>query len=444
MFESFAGRISGIFDKLRRSGVLNDSDVEIALREIRIALLEADVSLEVTKNFIADIRERAIGQNVIKSVSPGQMVTKIVYDRLVELLGMAEEPSITAKPHKIMLVGLQGAGKTTTAGKLAAFFAKGGKKVALASTDIHRPAAIEQLKTLSRQIPNTVFGQPEGKASFSTEEIAYHALEVTRDKTIDILLLDTAGRLHMDDMRMEELAQTKKIINPQETLLVADIMTGQDAINIARKFSESIGISGIIFTRVDGDARGGVVLSMRAVTGCAVRFLGTGEQLENLEFFDPHRIAGRLLGMGDVVSLVEKAQENFSQQEMEEAAKKMQQGIFTIDDMADQMEKMQKFGGLKSLLAMLPSNREIDRAVQSHDVSDKSIARNIAIVRSMTKKEKRNYKLLDGSRRRRIAAGAGVAVQDVNRLIKQYESTLSFYKKAKKAGGLEKLMSMIR
>ncbi|MDR3151783.1 MAG: signal recognition particle protein [Holosporaceae bacterium] len=445
MFESFSDRISGIFDRLKRSGALKESDVDAALREIRIALLEADVSLEVAKKFIADVRERAVGQNIIRSVSPGQMVTKIVYDHLIELLGTSGETSIAAKPHKIMLAGLQGAGKTTTAGKLAKFLTKKGKKIVLASTDIHRPAAIEQLRTLSRQIPGAIFANADdGESLPSPYEIAHRALEVTESTNADILILDTAGRLHIDDIRMDELAQTQQIICPQETLLVVDIMTGQDAINIAKKFSESIDISGIVLTRVDGDARGGVALSMRAVTGCPLKFLGTGELLENLEPFDPERIAGRLLGMGDVVALVERAQENFSEHEAEEAARKMQQGIFTLDDMADQMGKMQKMGGLKSLLKMLPQSREINEAMETFGISDKTILRNIAIIRSMTKKERKNYKLLNGSRRRRIAIGSGTTVQEVNKLIKQYESTLGLYKKVKKTGGLEKFMSMIR
>ncbi|MDR2682034.1 MAG: signal recognition particle protein [Holosporaceae bacterium] len=443
MFDSFSSRISGIFEKLRRKGILTEADVDAALREIRIALLEADVSLEVAKKFIANVKEKAIGQDIVKSVSPGQMVTKIVYDHLVELLGASEEINLSTKPYKIMLVGLQGAGKTTTAGKLAKFFTKKEKKVVMASMDIHRPAAIEQLRVLSGKIPGTIFAQSEEDTKLTPDEIARLALKTTERENADLLILDTAGRLHIDDVKMDELVRTHKLINPNETILVVDIMTGQDAINIAKKFSESVKVSGIILTRVEGDARGGVALSMRYITGCPIRFLGVGERLDDIEFFDPDRVAGKLLGMGDIVSLVEKAQENFSQQEMEEAAKKMQEGIFTFDDMASQMEKMSKMGGVRSLLKMLPQSGQLEDIMESQGFSDKTVDRNIAIIRSMTKKEKNNYKILNGSRRKRIANGSGTTVQEVNKLIKQYEGTLGMFKKIKKMGGLGKLMSMM-
>ena len=445
MFESFSNRISNIFEKLRKSGVLKEEDVDTALREIRIALLEADVALDVAKKFIADVKQKAIGQNVIKSISPGQMVTKIVHDHLVELLGSASEINIHKKPYKIMLVGLQGAGKTTTAAKLAKFFIKKGKKVVLTSTDTQRPAAIEQLQILVQKIDGASFSPNDLNDNTLSDykKISKDALKKIADENSDILIVDTAGRLHIDDVKMNELIDIRKIIEPNEILLVADIMTGQDAINIARKFSDAVNISGIILTRVDGDARGGVALSMRALTGQPIKFLCVGERLDDIEFFDPERIAGRMLGMGDIVSLVEKAQENFSRAEAEESARKLQEGVFTFDDLANQMEKMSRMGGLKTIIKMLPQSGQLETLMNSQGISDKTVSRNIAIIRSMTKQEKRNYKILNGSRRRRIAAGSGTTVQEVNKLIKQYEGTMNMMKKFKKMGGFSKIMSMI-
>ena len=426
---------------MRRSGVLKEADVDTALREIRIALLEADVSLDVAKKFIADVKEKAIGQNIIKSISPGQMVTKIVHDHLIELLGISSEINVNKKPFKIMLVGLQGAGKTTTAAKLAKFFTRKNKKVVLTSTDTQRPAAIEQLQVLSKKIYGTLFAFPEEKRDY--QNISKFALKKLAEENGDILIVDTAGRLHIDDVKMNELIDMQSIIKPDEIFLVADIMTGQDAINIAKRFSESLNISGIILTRVDGDARGGVALSMRALTGCPIKFLCIGERLDDIEFFNPDRIAGRLLGMGDIVSLVEKAQENFSKEEAEESARKMQAGVFTFDDLANQIEKMSKLGGLKSIIKMLPQSGQLESLMESQGISDKTVARNLAIIRSMTKKEKRNYKILNGSRRKRIAAGSGTTVQEVNKLVKQYEGTLEMMKKFKKMGGFSKIMSTL-
>ena len=445
MFDSFSNRLVGIFDKLKKSGVLKEVDVDTALREIRIALLEADVSLDVAKKFIADLKEQAIGQAVIKSVSPAQMVTKLVHDKLVELLGTSSEVHLNKKPYKIMLVGLQGAGKTTTAGKLAKFFAKKSKNIMLASTDIHRPAAVKQLRILSTKIESASFAQShdDDNAGLSFQQISKLALKKTDDEKSDALILDTAGRLHIDDVKMDEIIETQKIIDPDEVWLVVDIMTGQDAINIAKKFSEALKISGVILTRVDGDARGGVALSMRAITGCEIKFLCVGEHLDNIEFFNPTRIADRLLGMGDIVSFVEKAQESFSIQESEDAARKMQDGVFTFDDLVSNMEKMIKMGGVKAVLSMLPQNDKMDAMMESPGNSDKAIRRGIAIVKSMTKKERKNHKILNGSRRKRIAAGSGTTVQEVNKVIKQYESMLDMMKKIKKSGGLSKMFSMM-
>ncbi len=444
MFHSFSERISGIFDKLRRSGVLKEADVDTALREIRIALLEADVSLDIARKFIYEVKERAVGQNVLKSVSPGQMVIKIVYDYIVELLGKSELINLNKSPYKIMLVGLQGAGKTTTAAKLANFFSKKNKKVLLASTDIYRPAAIEQLKILSEKVKNALFLQNENDKKLSATKIAKNALKNLKETNSDVLIVDTAGRLQVDEVKMDELAELEKIIQPDEIILVSNIMTGQESFNVAKRFSEVLKISGIILTQVDGDARGGVALSMRSVTNCPIRFLCVGEKLEDIEQFNAERIASRMLDMGDIVSLVEKAQENFSQEEAFADIKKMQNGIFTFDDLASQMEKMSKMGGLKIIVKMLPQSKQIQDAMAAQGLSDKTIARSLAIIKSMTKKEKMNHKLLNGSRKKRIANGSGTTIQEVNKLIKQYENALTLFKRIKKGGGFSKLFGMMR
>lgn len=444
MFNSFSERISGIFDKLRRSGVLKESDVDTALREIRIALLEADVSLDIARKFISEVKERAVGQNVLKSVSPGQMVIKIVYDYIVELLGESEPINLNKSPYKIMLVGLQGAGKTTTAAKLANFFSQKNKKILLASTDIYRPAAIEQLKILSEKVKNSFFLQNENDKKLSAAEIAKNALKNLKETNSDVLIVDTAGRLQIDEVKMDELAELEKIIQPDEIILVSNIMTGQESFNVAKRFSEVLKISGIILTQVDGDARGGVALSMRSVTNCPIRFLCVGEKLEDIEQFNAERIAGRMLDMGDIVSLVEKAQENFSQEEAFADIKKMQSGVFTFDDLASQMEKMSKMGGLKMIVKMLPQSKQIQDAMAAQGLSDKTIVRSLAIIKSMTKKEKINHKLLNGSRKKRIANGSGTTIQEVNKLIKQYENALTLFKRIKKGGGFSKLFGMMR
>lgn len=438
VFDSFSGRISGIFEKLRQRGVLKESDVDAALREIRIALLEADVSLDIVRKFISEVKEKAIGQNILKSVSPAQMVVKIVYDYIVELLGESKPLNLNKRPYKIMLVGLQGAGKTTTAGKLANFLAKKNKKVLLTSTDIYRPAAIEQLELLSTKVPNAGFSKSEKNIS----EIIKKSL--TDLKEYDSLIIDTAGRLHIDDVKMDELVELQKTVQPDEIFLVTSIMAGQEAFNVAKVFSESLNITGVILTQVDSDARGGVALSMKEVTQCPIRFLGTGEKLDDFEFFDAERIASRLLDMGDITALVEKAQANISEEEAMAAAKNLESGQFSFDNMATQIEQMSKMGGLKSILKMLPNSSQLQDMMDSQGISDKTVARQLAIIRSMTKKEKNDYKILNGSRRRRIANGSGTTVQEVNKLIKQYEGALSFFKQMKKFGGLSKLFSLGR
>ena len=444
MFNSFSEKVSGIFSKLRRSGVLREEDVDTALREIRIALLEADVSLDIARKFISEVKERAVGQNVLKSVSPGQMVIKIVYDYIVELLGESKPIDLNKSPYKIMLVGLQGAGKTTTAAKLANFFSKRNKKVLLASTDIYRPAAIDQLKILSKKVKNALFLQDENSKNLSAKEIAKNALKNLKESDSNVLIVDTAGRLQIDEVKMDELIELEKVIQPDEVILVSNIMTGQESFNVAKHFSEALNISGIILTQVDGDARGGVALSMKSVTNCPIRFLCVGEKLEDIEQFNAERIASRMLDMGDIVSLVEKAQENFSQEEAFADLKKMQSGVFTFDDLASQMERMSKMGGLKMIIKMLPQSKQIQDAMAAQGLSDKTIVKNLAIIKSMTRKEKANYRLLNGSRKKRIAKGSGTTIQEVNKLVKQYENALTLFKRIKKGGGFSKLFGKMR
>ena len=444
MFNSFSEKVSGIFSKLRRSGVLREEDVDTALREIRIVLLEADVSLDIARKFISEVKERAVGQNVLKSVSPGQMVIKIVYDYIVELLGESKPIDLNKSPYKIMLVGLQGAGKTTTAAKLANFFSKRNKKVLLASTDIYRPAAIDQLKILSKKVKNALFLQDENSKNLSAKEIAKNALKNLKESDSNVLIVDTAGRLQIDEVKMDELIELEKVIQPDEVILVSNIMTGQESFNVAKHFSEALNISGIILTQVDGDARGGVALSMKSVTNCPIRFLCVGEKLEDIEQFNAERIASRMLDMGDIVSLVEKAQENFSQEEAFADLKKMQSGVFTFDDLASQMERMSKMGGLKMIIKMLPQSKQIQDAMAAQGLSDKTIVKNLAIIKSMTRKEKANYRLLNGSRKKRIAKGSGTTIQEVNKLVKQYENALTLFKRIKKGGGFSKLFGKMR
>jgi signal recognition particle subunit SRP54 len=442
MFESLGNRLTDVFGKLTRKGALREGDVDEALREVRIALLEADVALPVVKDFLATVRERAVGEAVIRSVTPGQMVVKIVHDALTDLLGgtnlglnLAVSP-----PAVIMMVGLQGSGKTTSAAKIAARLSgRDKKKVLMASLDTQRPAAQEQLAVLGRQagietLP-IVAGQP-------ATEIAKRALASARLKGYDVVILDTAGRLAVDELLMNEAAEIHALANPVETLLVADAMTGQDAVNVARAFRDRVQVTGIVLTRVDGDARGGAALSVRAVAEVPVKLIGTGEKLDALEDFHPERIASRILGQGDVVSLVEKAAEQVNQEEAAKLARKMQKGSFDLDDMAEQLEKLTKMGGLSSMLNMLPGARDIRQKLKGVNLDDRMMARQIAIIQSMTPAERRNVKLLNGSRKRRIAAGAGMQVPDVNRLLKQFMEMSKMMKRAGKMGKKGMMRSM--
>lgn len=443
MFDSLSDRLNDVFDRLRRRGALSEDDVAAALREIRIALLEADVALPVVRDFVAAVREKAVGQEVLRSVTPGQMVVKIVHDHLVEVLGGSEPrgrgPSSdsgldlnAAAPVAVMLVGLQGSGKTTTAAKIALQLkTRERKKVLMAGLDVQRPAAQEQLAQLGRQVGVTTLPIVAGEGPVA---ITRRALQMGRTEGYDVVLLDTAGRLHVNEELMLEVAAVREAANPHQTLLVADAMTGQDAVNVAKAFGERVGVTGIVLTRVDGDARGGAALSMRAITGKPIVLIGTGEKVDALETFHPERIAGRILGMGDIVSLVEKAAETADEDEAERLARKMQQGNFDLDDLAGQLRQIRRMGGMSGMLGMLPGVGRIKKQLAEANVDERVIKRQEAIIGSMTKSERKNPKLLNGSRRRRIAAGSGTSVPDVNRLLKQYQDMAGMMKKMKKLG----------
>jgi len=434
MFETLTQKLGDVFDRLTRRGALSEADVDEALREVRVALLEADVALPVVKDFIARVKPAAIGEAVVKSVTPGQMVIKIVHDALVEALGgTAVGLDLAAPPPAaILMVGLQGSGKTTSTAKIALRLAKRDKKrVLMASLDTRRPAAQEQLATLGRQaeVPtlNIVPGEPP-------LAIAKRAMQTGALEGYDLVLLDSAGRLHIDEALMEEVAAIKRATNPVETLLVADAMTGQDAVNVAQAFQERIGVTGIMLTRVDGDARGGAALSMRAVTGQPIKLIGVGEKLEALEDFHPDRIAGRILGMGDVVSLVEKAAEQIEQAEAERLARKAEKGQFDLDDLADQLGKLEKLGGLNDIVGMLPGVGKIKQQMKDARIDDKQIKRQRAILSSMTRGERRRPDIIKASRKQRIAAGSGTTVQEINKLLKQHLEMQRMMKQVGKLG----------
>lgn len=437
MFEALSSKLNGVFDRLRRRGALSEADVTEALREVRVALLEADVALPVVRDLVARVKERAVGQEVIRSVSPAQQVIKIVNDALVEALGGGEEGprgiDLNAPaPVAILMVGLQGSGKTTTSGKIALRLkGRDKKKVLLASLDVHRPAAQLQLQQLAERAEVTSLPIIAGQRPL---EIAARAMDVARRELYDVVVLDTAGRLAIDEALMAEVAEVKAATKPHETLLVVDAMTGQDAVNTAKAFQEKIGVTGIVMTRVDGDARGGAALSMRAVTGAPIKLLGAGEKLDALEDFHPDRIAGRILGMGDIVSLVEKAAETIDQAEAEKLAARMQKGQFTLDDYAAQLKQIGKMGSLQGILGMLPGVQKVKAQLEGANLDTAILKRQAAIISSMTAKERRTPDLLKASRKRRIAAGSGTTVQDVNRLLKQFDDMSAMMKRMNKIG----------
>jgi signal recognition particle subunit SRP54 len=435
MFESLSTKLGEVFDRLRRRGALTEEDVNAALREVRVALLEADVALPVVKDFVAAVRERAVGQEVLKSVTPAQMVVKIVHDHLVEMLGGGGAPGLNlnaSPPVPILMIGLQGSGKTTSTAKIALRLkTRERKKVLMASLDTRRPAAQEQLAQLGRQAEIATLSIVPGEPPVA---IARRALTTARLEAYDVVLLDTAGRLHIDEELMAEVASVRDAVKPAESLLVADAMTGQDAVNVAKSFNEKVGVTGIMLTRVDGDARGGAALSMRHVTGQPIKLIGVGEKLDALEEFHPDRIAGRILGMGDVVSLVEKAAETIEQEEAEKLAAKVAKGRFDLDDMAKQLKQIQKMGGLGGIAGMLPGIGKLQKQIESAKIDDKMVRRQLAIISSMTPTERRNPDLVKASRRRRIAVGSGTSVQDVNKLLKQHQEMSRMVKQVSKLG----------
>ncbi len=433
-FESLAEKLQGAFNQLRGKGKLNEKDVKDAMREVKLALLEADVNFKVVKDFINTLTERAIGESVLQSLTPGQQVIKLVNEELTNLMGKTQSKiNFGSKPPTVILMaGLQGAGKTTTCGKLGSILKKQGKRPLLVACDIYRPAAIQQLKVVGEKVDVPVFEQGNQK---SPVEIAKAGLAHAIHFNNDVVIIDTAGRLHIDENLMQELIEIKDAVNPNEILLVLDSMTGQDAVNVAEHFNSQLEISGVILTKLDGDTRGGAALSVRAVTGKPIKYACIGEKLTDIEEFYPDRMASRILGMGDVLSLIEKAQENFDEEKAKKLEKKMKNQSFDLEDFLDQLEQLQNMGPIGDLLGMLPGMNS--KAMKGVEVNDKDLVRTKAIIQSMTVKERQTPDIINGSRKKRIAAGCGVHVSEVNRLLKQFEQTK---KMMKQFGGMEKKM----
>ena len=428
MFDSLSERLGGILDRLTRRGALTEADVDVAMREVRRALLEADVALDVVRSFVEQVKKHAVGIAVIKSVTPGQMVVKLVHDQLIETLGSNADPiDLNAPaPVAVMMVGLQGSGKTTTTAKIARRLSEQGKrKVLMASLDTRRPAAMEQLAALGRQVSVDTLPIVEGQ---TPPQIARRALEAGRLGGFDVVMLDTAGRTTLDDEMMNEAASVKQAANPHEVLLVADALTGQDAVNLARSFDERVGLTGIVLTRVDGDGRGGAALSMRAVTGKPIKLIGTGEKLDALEDFHPSRIADRILGMGDIVSLVEKAAATIDAEKAARVAEKMRKGAFDLGDLREQLAQMQTMGGIGGLMGMMPGIAKMKNQIASANLDEKVLKRQMAIIDSMTPRERRNPDLLKASRKRRIASGSGTKPEDINKLLKMHRGMADMMK----------------
>ena len=435
-FEGLSSRLQEITRKLRGKARITEADLKEMLREVKLALLEADVNYKIVKEFNNKIQEKALGQDVLKSLTPGQQVIKIVKDELVELLGGTESKiNFTSNPPTvIMLIGLQGSGKTTTAGKLANLLRKQGKKPLLVACDVYRPAAIKQLQVVGAQLNIPVFANENSK---DVVHIAKQAMNVAMSKMNDVVILDTAGRLHIDEELMEELKKLKAEIKPHEILLVVDSMTGQDAVNVATSFSENVGLDGVVLTKLDGDTRGGAALSVKKVTGKPIKFAATGEKLSDIEVFHPERMASRILGMGDILSVIEKAEESFNEEEALKLEQKLRKQEFDLDDYLTQLRQIKKMGSFSSLLKMIPGMNQL----KDVKVDDKEFVKIEAMICSMTKQEKRNTKLLNGSRRLRIAKGSGTTVQDVNKFIKSFEMTQSMVKKMKnQKGGMNKML----
>ena len=438
-FEGLSNRLQEITRKMRGKARITESDLKEMLREVKLALLEADVNYKIVKEFINTIQEKALGQDVLKSLTPGQQVVKIVKDELVELLGGVESKvNFTPNPPTIiMLVGLQGSGKTTTAGKLANLFRKQGKKPLLVACDVYRPAAIKQLQVVGAQLNIPVFSNEQSK---DVVHIAKQAINVAISKLNDVIILDTAGRLQIDEQLMQELKNVKTAVKPHEILLVVDSMTGQEAVNLADTFNKEVGIDGIVLTKLDGDTRGGAALSVKKVTGKPIKFAATGEKLSDIEVFHPDRMAQRILGMGDILSVIEKAEETFDMEQAEKLEKQMRKREFDLDDYLAQLRQVKKMGSFSSLLKMIPGMNQL----KDVKVDDKEFERIEAMICSMTKQEKRNIKILNGSRRQRIAKGSGTSVQEVNKFIKSFEMTQKMMKQLKSnKGGMKKLMKGI-
>jgi len=443
MFDSLSDRLGGVFDRLRGRGALREDDVREAMREVRVALLEADVALPVVRRFVDAVTEKAVGADVLRSVTPGQQVVKIVHDSLVEMLGGEEAVGLdlnAAPPVVIMMVGLQGSGKTTTTAKIGKLLReKQGKKVLMASLDVQRPAAQEQLAVLGTQVEVATLPIVAGQ---QPTEIATRALQAAKLQAIDVLLLDTAGRLHVDEALMAEMKAVAAISNPHEVLLLVDSLTGQDAVNVAQSFSGEIDLSGVVLTRMDGDARGGAALSMRAVTGKPIKFAGTGEKIDAIEPFHPGRVAGRILGMGDVVSLVEKAAATIEKEEADRLAERMMKGKFDLNDLRMQLRQMQNMGGLGMLAGMMPGMKKAKAAMAQSGMDDKVLVHMDAIIGSMTPKERERPELLNAKRKIRVANGAGKQVQDVNKLLKMHQEMGRAMKQIRKMGGLKGLAGL--
>ena len=441
LFENLSDKLQGTFKRLRGRGKLSEADVTEAMREVRMALLEADVNFKVVKELINRIKERAIGEEVMNSLTPAQQVIKIVNEELTELMGGSQSKILIASkpPTVLMMVGLQGAGKTTSTGKLALHLRKQGKKPLLVAADVQRPAAIAQLETIGKQLNIPVYSD---RVSKNPVEIAKAAMAVAASKLYDIVIIDTAGRLHVNEELMEELVTIKKQVKPHEILLVADAMTGQDAVQVAESFHEKLGLDGIVLTKMDGDARGGAALSIKAVTGAPIKFVGMGEKMDALEAFHPDRMASRILGMGDVLTLIEKAQTEMDTAENEKMAKKMMKDGLDLNDFLSQMQQIRKLGSFKDILGMIPGMSKM-KELKDVDLDGKDIKKIEAIIRSMTMAERTKPSLIDGSRRKRIAAGSGTQVQDVNQLLKRFEETNKMMKqftgmnKGKKKGGMK-------
>ncbi|MGI3170092.1 signal recognition particle protein [Pseudooceanicola sp. C21-150M6] len=443
MFENLSDRLSGVFDRLTKQGALSDEDVKTALREVRVALLEADVSLPVARDFVKAVQDKATGQAVTKSVTPGQQVVKIVHDELVHVLAGDPEADpgklrIDNPPAPILMVGLQGSGKTTTTAKLAKRLKeREGKRVLMASLDVNRPAAMEQLEILGRQIGVDTLPIVKGEDPVA---IAKRAKTQAAMGGYDVYMLDTAGRLHIDQELIAQAAAVRDVAQPRETLLVVDGLTGQDAVNVATEFDDKIGVTGVVLTRMDGDGRGGAALSMRAVTGKPIRFVGLGEKMEALETFEPDRIAGRILGMGDIVSLVEKAQATIEAEQAEKMMKRFQKGRFNMNDLKMQLEQMLKMGGMEGVMGMMPGMGKMASQVKEAGFDDSILKRQIALIQSMTKMERANPQILQASRKKRIAAGSGMDVADLNKLLKMHRQMADMMKKMGKGGMLKQAM----